>query len=96
MEGKQTYHFNRAVCIYCSECVRACPKEGAIYQIGQPAPCALKEENINNGWNKLFDEAIESRELYAAEKKKKAAEKAAADKAAAAAKKAAEEGNKEQ
>jgi NADH-quinone oxidoreductase subunit I len=84
MEGRQTYHYNRAVCIYCHECVRACPKEGAIYQTAEPAPCALKEENINNGWNKLFDEALESRELYTAEKKRKAAEKAAADKAAAA------------
>lgn len=91
MEGKQTYHYNRAVCIYCHECVRSCPKEGAIFQTAEPAHCALKEENINNGWNKLFDEAIESRELYAAEKKRKTAEKAAADKAAAAAKKAAED-----
>ena len=57
MEGKQTYHYNRAVCIYCHECVRSCPKEGAIFQTAEPAPCALKEENINNGWNKLFDEA---------------------------------------
>jgi ech hydrogenase subunit F len=90
MEGKQTYHYNRAVCIYCTECVRACPKEGAIFQTAEPAPCALKAENINNGWNKLYDEALESRELYAAEKKRKAAEKAAADKAAAAAAKVAE------
>ena len=50
MEGKQTYHYNRAVCIYCHECVRACPKEGALFQTAEPAPCALKEENINNGW----------------------------------------------
>ena len=91
MEGKQTYHFNRAVCIYCGECVRACPKEGAIFQTAEPAPCALKAENKNNGWNKLFDEALVSREAYAAEKKRKAAEKAAADKAAAAKK---EEENK--
>ncbi|MBE2231624.1 MAG: 4Fe-4S dicluster domain-containing protein [Chitinophagaceae bacterium] len=91
MEGKQTYHYNRAVCIYCGECVRACPKEGALFQTAEPAPCALKEENINNGWNQLFDEALDSREKFAAEKKRKAAEKAAADKAAAAAKKAAEE-----
>ena len=76
MAGKQTYHFNRAVCIYCGECVRACPKEGAIYQTNQPAGFALKEENINNGWNLLFDEAIKSRASYAAEKKRLAAEKA--------------------
>ena len=78
MEGKQTYHYNRAVCIFCKECVRACPKEGALYQTNQPAKFAVKEENINNGWNILFEEAIKSRDRYAAEKKKLAAEKAAA------------------
>lgn len=85
MEGKQTYHYNRAVCIYCGECVRACPKEGALFQTNVPGHCALKAENINNGWNQLFVDALASRELYAAEKKKKAAEKAAAEKAAKAA-----------
>ena len=97
LDGQQTYHYNRAVCIYCSECVSSCPKEGAIFQTAEPAPCALKAENINNGWNKLFDEALESRAVYAAEKKKqtalKAAEaKAAKDAAAAAAKPAPGEG----
>ena len=80
MTGKQTYHFNRAVCIYCAECVRACPKEGAIYQTNEPAGFALKEENINNGWNSLFENAIKSRAAYAAEKKRQAAEKALAEK----------------
>ncbi|HLG39171.1 MAG TPA: 4Fe-4S dicluster domain-containing protein [Chitinophagaceae bacterium] len=83
MEGKQEYHYNRAVCIYCAECVRSCPKEGCLIQTAEPAPCALKEENINNGWNKLFDEALKSRDAYSAEKKKKAAEKAAAAKSQA-------------
>lgn len=73
MEGRQTYHYNRAVCIFCEECIRTCPKEGALYQTHVPAPCALKEENINNGWNLLFEEALKSREAYAAEKKKRAA-----------------------
>ena len=80
MDGKQTYHYNRAVCIFCKECVRVCPKEGALLQSNQPAPCALKEENINNGWNLLYDEAVKSREAYAAEKKRLAADKAAAAK----------------
>jgi ech hydrogenase subunit F len=73
LDGQQTYHYNRAVCIYCHECVRSCPKEGAIYQTAVPAPPALKAENINNGWNKLYAEALESRAIYAAEKKKQAA-----------------------
>jgi ech hydrogenase subunit F len=80
MEGKQTYHFNRAVCIYCTECVHACPAEGAIYQTAEPAKCALKAENINNGWNMLYAEALKSRAAYALEKKRLAAEKAAAQK----------------
>jgi ech hydrogenase subunit F len=84
IEGKQTYHYNRAVCIFCKECVRTCPKEGALFQTNQPAKFALKEENINNGWNTLYEEAVVSREKYAAEKKRLAAEKAAAVKAATA------------
>jgi len=61
MEGNQQYHYNRAVCIFCDECIRTCPKEGALYQTHQPAPCALKEENINNVWNKLYADAVDSR-----------------------------------
>lgn len=83
MEGKQTYHYNRAVCIFCEECIRTCPKEGALYNTHQPANCALKEENINNGWNVLYEEALKSRAAYAAGKKRQAAEKAAAAKQAA-------------
>jgi formate hydrogenlyase subunit 6/NADH:ubiquinone oxidoreductase subunit I len=78
LDGKQTYHYNRAVCIFCSECVRSCPKEGALIQTSQPAPCAVKEENINNGWNTLYPDALRSRADYAAEKKKLAAQKTAA------------------
>lgn len=77
MEGKQTYYYNRAVCIFCEECIRTCPKEGALYQTHQPAQCALKEDNINNGWNTLCEEGVKSRAAYAAAKKKLAAEKAA-------------------
>jgi ech hydrogenase subunit F len=77
MDGKQTYHYNRAVCIFCKECVRTCPKEGALLQTNQPAKFAVKEENINDGWNILYAAALKSREEYAALKKKLAAEKAA-------------------
>lgn len=77
MDGKQSYHYNRAVCIFCEECIRNCPKEGALFQTHQPAHCALKEENINNGWNELVEQSLKSREAYAAEKKRLAAEKAA-------------------
>ena len=80
LDGKQTYHYNRAVCIFCDECVRTCPKEGALIQTNQPAKFALKEENINNGWNQLYENALKSRDAYAAEKKRLAAKKAAAAK----------------
>ena len=80
LDGKQTYHYNRAVCIFCDECVRTCPKEGALIQTNQPAKFALKKENINNGWNLLYEDALKSRDAYAAEKKRLAAEKAAATK----------------
>jgi len=82
LDGKQTYHYNRAVCIFCDECVRTCPKEGALIQTNQPAKFALKKENINNGWNLLYEDALKSRDAYAAEKKRLAAEKAAATKQA--------------
>ena len=83
LEGKQTYHYNKAVCIFCEECIRTCPKAGALFQTNQPAGFAVKEDNINNGWNTLFDEALKSREAFAAEKKRLAAEKAKTAKAAA-------------
>lgn len=80
MDGKQHYYYNRAVCIFCEECIRSCPKEGALYQTHQPAMCAVKGDNINNAWNTLYEEALQSRAAYAAEKKRLAAGKATAPK----------------
>lgn len=71
--GKQEYHYSPYVCIYCKECVRACPAPGALLQSAEPGHPGLKEQNVNNGWNQLFDEALESRAAYTAEKKRKAA-----------------------
>jgi ech hydrogenase subunit F len=82
IEGKQTYYYNKAVCIFCEECIRACPKEGALFQTNQPASYTLKEDNINNGWNCLYTEALKSREEYAAKKKKLTAGKTTATKKA--------------
>jgi NADH-quinone oxidoreductase subunit I len=72
-DGKQTYHYSPYVCIYCNECVRACPKPGCLTQSSEPGHPAVKEQNVNNGWNKLFAESLESRAAYAAEKKKQQA-----------------------
>jgi formate hydrogenlyase subunit 6/NADH:ubiquinone oxidoreductase subunit I len=84
MDGKQTYHYNRAVCIFCEECIRSCPKaeDGALFNTHIPANCALKQDNINNGWAVVCSEALKSREAYSIEKKRLAAEKAAATKKA--------------
>jgi ech hydrogenase subunit F len=75
MDGKQTYFYNRHVCIYCGECVRVCPKDGALLQSNEPAGPAIKQENINNGWTVIVDEALKSRAAYTAEKKRQAAAK---------------------
>jgi ech hydrogenase subunit F len=74
MDGQQTYHYNRALCIYCGECVRYCPKDGALIQSAEPGKPAVKQENINNGWKVIVDEALKSRAAYMAEKKRKAAD----------------------
>ena len=84
-DGKQEYHYSPYVCIYCHECVRVCPKPGAILQSNEPGHPGLKEQNVNNGWNTLFADALQSREDYAAEKKRQKAEADALKKAAAAA-----------
>lgn len=84
--GKQEYHYSPYVCIYCKECVRACPAPGALLQSAEPGHPGLKEQNVNNGWNKLFDDALDSRAAYAAEKKRKAAEEKAKKDAEAKAK----------
>ncbi len=75
LDGSQTYYYNRAVCIYCGECVRNCPQPGAIVQTATPAPPALKDENINNNWSIIVKEALQSREAYLANKKKQQAAK---------------------
>lgn len=72
-DGKQTYHYSPYVCIYCQECVRACPKPGCLIQSPEPGHPATKEQDVNNVWNKLFTDSLESRAAYSAEKKKQAA-----------------------
>ena len=79
MDGQQTYHYNRAVCIYCGECVRVCPKDGAIIQTATPGSPATKAENINNGWAIIVNDALKGRAAYSAEKKRQAAAKPADD-----------------
>src|ERR1019366_8157184 len=37
LEGKQTYHFNRAVCFYGEDFFGACPKGAVIFQPIDPA-----------------------------------------------------------
>ena len=91
LEGQQTFHYNPYVCIYCGECVSVCPKEGSIFQIAENATPAVKAQDVNNQWGITFDNAVESRKLYMAEKKKAADLKKAEQATAAAAAKAAAE-----
>lgn len=79
MDGSQTYHYNKAVCIYCGECVRNCPKPGAIVQTAIPATPSLHDENINNNWKVIVNEALQSRANYLAEKKRQQAAKKSND-----------------
>lgn len=86
-EKKKPYHYNTHVCIYCGECVRACPVPGALIQTNEMAPPVTAAAKINHSWNDIVKNAKASREACAAERRKEAAAKAAA---AAAAKAAAE------
>ncbi len=89
LEGQQTFHYNPYVCIYCGECVAVCPKEGSIFQIAANAAPAVKAQDVNNQWGITFDNAVESRKVYMAEKKRLADLKKAEQAAAAAEAKAA-------
>jgi len=84
LEGQQTFHYNPYVCIYCGECVAVCPKEGSIFQLAENAAPAVKSQDVNNQWGITFDEAVESRKIYMAEKKRLADLKKAEQAAAAA------------
>ena len=68
-----------------------CPKEGSIFQIAENAAPAVKAQDVNNTWGITFDEAVESRKVYMAEKKRLADLKKAEQLVATAAAKAAAE-----
>jgi len=71
--GAYTYNYNPYLCIYCAECVRACPdKASALSQCDGLIPPAGKNQNVNDYWFKIEEEAIASKEEY---KKMKALKK---------------------
>lgn len=48
------YNYNPYLCIYCSECVRACPKpDEALWQSNKKPQPALKSDNVNSDWFEL-------------------------------------------
>ena len=41
-------------CIYCTECVRACPKpDEALWQSNKKPPIGVKEDRVNEKWFEL-------------------------------------------
>jgi NADH-quinone oxidoreductase subunit I len=45
------YHYNPYLCIYCSECVRACPKpDEALWQSNKKPSIATKNDKVNDNW----------------------------------------------
>lgn len=57
-----TYHYNPYLCIYCGECVRACPdKAEALSQCDQKAP-PCDDKTMNDRWFELEAEATTSKE----------------------------------
>ncbi len=57
-----TYNYNPYLCIYCGECVRACPdKAEALSQCDELAP-PTDDKSMNDKWFVLEKEAAESKE----------------------------------
>ena len=48
------YHYNPHLCIYCQECVRACPKpDEALWQSNKKPPIGVKDDKVNENWFEL-------------------------------------------
>ncbi len=71
LDGSKLYHYNSHLCIYCGECVKDCPKDEALEQSDEKPTIALKEDDINNTWRILQNEAKQSRINYKNRKKEK-------------------------
>jgi NADH-quinone oxidoreductase subunit I len=69
-DGSKTYRYNPWLCIYCGECVRACPKpEEALTQSEKKQSSAVSEDEVNTEWFAYEAACLQSREAYAAAKK---------------------------
>ena len=76
-DGSKVYNYNPWLCIYCGECVRACPKAGeALWQSETVPSCAVKADNVNDGWFAWQAQAAVGREAFSLAKKRKRAKKA--------------------
>ena len=77
------FNYNPFLWIYCGECVRACPKEGALVQTNIMPEPATKEDEPNEKWFELEKKAEESKkkwQLALAKKRQEALKRAQAKK----------------
>ncbi len=70
-EEKKKFHYNPYLCIYCGECVRACPKSGCLVQIEECAPPTTSPPD----WDSLEAEAEKSKKEFLAARARAKAKK---------------------
>ena len=68
-----TYHYNPYLCIYCGECVRACPDKAQALSQCNELSRPLSDPYMNKGWFAIEKEAAESQETVKLLKKTKKA-----------------------
>lgn len=74
--GKLKYYYNPYLCIYCKECVRACPvpgEDGALWQVDELIEPSV-DKTLNDRWFELEKRAANNREKYKELKKQKKSE----------------------
>lgn len=79
--GQLKYFYNPYLCIYCKECVRACPEpghDGALWQVEETIEPSTDQKSVNDAWFELEKSVAHNREAWKEIKKAKKAQEAAA------------------